>query len=87
MSFQYTPTSNENERCVRAIDAAPTVGGWISIQDRLPESDGTYLCWTVFNGEYAHHQINLWKDGRWYWMHDVRYWMPLPEPPEGGERR
>ena len=25
MSFQYTPTSNENERCVRAIDAAPTV--------------------------------------------------------------
>ena len=25
ISFQYTPTSNENERCVRAIDAAPTV--------------------------------------------------------------
>lgn len=54
---------------------------WISVKDRLPEREGLYLCWTVFNGE-ACYQIHLWKGGRWYWVHDVRYWMPLPEPPE-----
>ena len=27
----------------RAIDEAPTVGGWISVKDRLPEKDGQYL--------------------------------------------
>lgn len=25
------------------IDHAPTIGGWISVQDRLPEKDGEYL--------------------------------------------
>ena len=64
-----------------ALDKIPTAMGWISAEDRLPEREGLYLCWTVFNGE-ACYQIHLWKDGRWYWVHDVRYWMPLPEPPE-----
>lgn len=63
------------------LDALPTLGGWISVKERMPEREGLYLCWTVFNGE-ACYQIHLWKGGRWYWVHDVRYWMPLPEPPE-----
>lgn len=84
ISFQYTPTSNENERCVRAIDTAPTVEmpGWVSVEDRLPEREGAYLCWAFFRNEEWHWQINVWKDGRWVWVSDVRYWMPLPEPPE-----
>ena len=54
---------------------------WISVKDRLPDKDGLYLCWTLFNGVEYHYQINLWKDDSWYWVHDVHYWMPLPEPP------
>lgn len=65
-----------------AIDSAPTVMGWVSVNERLPEREGLYLCWTVLNGVEAIYQIHLWKDGRWYWIHEVRYWMPLPEPPE-----
>ena len=64
------------------LDDAPTVGGWISTKDRLPEREGLYLCWSAINGGYACYQIHLWKGGRWYWVHDVRYWMTLPEPPE-----
>ena len=56
---------------------------WINAKERLPEKEGVYLCWTVFNGVEAHYQINLWKDGRWFWVHDVRYWMPFPNPPKG----
>lgn len=56
--------------------------GWVSVHERLPEREGLYLCWSAINGAEAIYQIHLWKDGRWYWVHDVRYWMPLPEPPE-----
>jgi len=66
------------------LDSMPTVEmpGWISVKDRLPERDGLYLCWSAINCGEACYQIHLWKDGRWYWAHDVRYWMPLPEMPE-----
>lgn len=88
ISFQYTPTSNENERCVRAIDSAPTVEmpGWTSVKDRLPEYTGWYLTF--------HHAINLcvvswftgdgWEDGDWGAYEDgwVSHWMPLPEDPK-----
>lgn len=32
------------------IDSAPTVGGWISVKDRLPSEDGRYL---VCNTSYC----------------------------------
>ena len=62
------------------LDDAPTVEmpGWINAKDRLPDREGLYLCWSAINGGEACYQIHLWKDGRWYWVHDVRYWMPLP---------
>ena len=30
------------------IKNAPTVGGWISTKDRLPEKDGLYLAWVLW---------------------------------------
>lgn len=68
------------------IDAQPTVDGWISAKDRLPEYTGWYLTY--------HHKINLcvvswftgdgWEDGDWGAYEDgwVSHWMPLPEDPK-----
>ena len=66
------------------VEHLPTVGGWVSVKDRLPETEGLHLCWTQFYEAESHYQINHWIDGRWYWHNnmEVRYWMPLPEPPE-----
>ena len=33
----HTRADNMNEACVRAVDYAPTVGGWISVKERMPE--------------------------------------------------
>ena len=61
-------------------------GMWISVKDRLPKVEGHYLCATMVNNiPPLVYQIQLWKDGRWYWVHDVRYWMPLPAMPKGGK--
>ena len=63
------------------IAEEPTVGGWISVEDRLPERDGQYLCITRINGR-NYHQIHLWHGGEWRWVPDVRFWMELPPMPE-----
>lgn len=70
------------------IDEQPTVSGWVSVKDRLPESRHAVLVYT------SHHK-NIWvasmhEDGNWYiWSPGNRvlldpdlHWMPLPEPPE-----
>ena len=87
ISFQYTPTSNENERCVRAIDSAPTVEmpGWISRKDKLPDKDGVYLTLTYDALGQAYPQIGMYRDGEWLWCAYVYYWMPIPKAPEPPE--
>ena len=75
------------------IDDAPTIGGWISVEDRMPETRHAVLVYT------PHHK-NIWaasmhEDGNWYiwspggkvlldpdWHGPITHWMPLPEPPE-----
>lgn len=69
------------------------VSGWISIEDRLPETRHAVLVYT------PHHK-NIWaasmhEDGNWYiwspsyrilldpdWYGPITHWMPLPEAPE-----
>ena len=85
----------------RLITKMPTFerprGEWISVEDRLPEEDGTYITMTNATGksrgvipmEYRTSSIRGKIVRRWMW-HDrispwgVTHWMPLPEPP-GGE--
>lgn len=79
-------------RVMDDIDSTPTISGWISVKDRLPEKSQqvlvrirnlTRICnysekWRVFNHYDELGQPNK-GDRTWY---DVTYWMPLPEPPE-----
>ena len=71
------------------IDDAPTIGGWISVKDRLPESGKRCL---VYAAQGIERHISIASFGRHfhlsgrraYWR--VTHWMPLPEPPEEGKR-
>ena len=57
---------------------------WISIKDRLPQTDGFYF--TYYFG--LRHFSQYFTSGNWYntaggsITDKVEYWMPLPEPPK-----
>lgn len=62
--------------------------GWISVKDRLPETDAEvliYTSWGSYNiGNYGYHDPNVWSSEEIYAYEDgeIAHWMPLPEPPE-----
>ena len=59
---------------------------WISVEDRLPDANGTYIVW--IKGAQIPGRM-MWILGDWAIGDDERdlypitHWMPLPEPPEG----
>lgn len=73
------------------IDEQPTIGGWISVKDRLPEINEPVL-FTGKNdiGNRYPAQKGYYSGDEWYtfgglWdkpLDRVTHWMPLPEPPE-----
>jgi len=63
------------------IDEAPTIGGWISVEDELPNVAGWYL--VFYNG--CKMQVAFFNGKKWPFdnhYHKVTHWRPLPEPPE-----
>lgn len=82
-----------------AVDAAKVVRGeWVSVEDRLPETEGTYIVMTekswehtpnkVMTMEYEIKTLRGVEKRRWKWYNKlpiwpVTHWMPLPEPPRG----
>lgn len=70
------------------IDHAPTIGGWISVKDRLPKEQGVYL--VAFKPPLPKVTIAWWATREYGW-YDLEYnfntdgvshWMPLPSMPE-----
>lgn len=82
------------------IDEQPTVSGWISVKDRLPEEHVDehqyefehYLCATVWNDvrmfgfgtRIGDDKQHFWS-GNSIWDDWVTHWMPMPEAPKGDE--
>ena len=67
------------------IKEAPTVGGWISVKDMLPEPPAQCL---VYSGkEHILRRMETATYTEWGWMtpgyfQEITHWMPLPEPPK-----
>lgn len=72
-------------------------GGWISVEDRLPDTNGTYIVYapTYYGGSssgldningimFARRRGRNWSIEVGYHKRPncVTHWMPLPEPPE-----
>ena len=74
---------------VRAnLEKAPTVGGWISVKDRLPEAGVKCLIRDMNDaaiGMIRENGIWQWADGDFYAKGGITHRMPLPEPPEEDE--
>ena len=82
------------ESFIQDIKEAPTVGGWISVKDRLPENRSMCLTYSpkgkmrvaeAFLPNPDDHPNECWwsvhgQGGVHYVA--VTHWMPLPEPPE-----
>lgn len=82
---------NEHDLCPwQTVDEAPTIGSWISVEDRLPEKSGTYLCYQPKAASICALNTVRWSEAKGHWMgkevgsriEGIEYWMPLPELPE-----
>ena len=67
------------------IEHGVTVQEWVSVTERLPDCD-MFLGISRFNNKVSIYQKRGWdKDcvvGGLNIRKDIRYWMPLPEPPK-----
>ena len=78
------------EMAMKSVEEAPTVGGWISVKDRMPEKNGEYLCWFGKNimakGAAIATYLEMWKAfGSLESLEtypNVTHWMPIEPPKE-----
>lgn len=73
------------------IQKQPTVGGWISMKDRLPEENLEYIVYATDEDGERFVTTDHWnKYVRQWYLFDkgssttVTHWMPMPEPPKEG---
>ena len=78
------------EQAEYLISHGVTVPQWISVDDRLPEEDGYYLCCIKSSLFPDRVYIDIlecdkgsFEEGHIY-TDTVTHWMPLPEPPKEG---
>ena len=77
---------------IHEIEHAPTVNGWISVKDRLPENEQYVILWTktgvmkyakYLDDEPHRPWITYDENGSCRaWDNVVTHWMPMPEPPK-----
>lgn len=82
----------ECEIALRSVPSAEPKTGWIPVNERLPEKDGSYL--VCMNWDYRNMDVLMWADG-WNCIRlindkvdrkseidgeKITAWMPLPIP-------
>ena len=82
------------------IDEQPTVSGWVSVKDRLPENEEIVIGYTpcdgyMFVGFYRTYKSKTYEWSAWNIITSMRstkkitkkvtHWMPLPPEPEVSE--
>ena len=73
-------------RNIPAADVQP-VKQWVKLHDKHPDTEGLYLVCDQY-GECE--VVEYLPDIKSWFTHkikgEIRYWMPLPEPPKDGEQ-
>ena len=88
----YDGVDEVNEACRMGMEALERTR-WIPCSERLPEkNDQWVLCLCVSGAiEVLKFDYTMWNwdaqyQGRCYMENYVTHWMPLPEPPEEGQK-
>ena len=93
IACQYDQVFTRMDIC-QMLDDAPTVGEWISVEDRLPEQSGEvfvhtknhYTACVSYSKKYnAFNWFDVLGEVRERYggtLWDVEYWMPIPPLPE-----
>ena len=80
-SMKCDSPTGECTNCLKLADHlianGVTVQEWISVKDRLPETEDVFLCWSK---DLADMMFCYTSD---FMQLEVTHWMPLPEPPKG----
>ncbi len=83
-AIREVPISQTYEEYVEELADRLIKSEWISVEDRLPDRNGTYL---VIGKSGTPHIAHFYKDNIYFDPHFsnryAKYWMPLPEPPKG----
>lgn len=78
---QYEQVFTRMDIC-EMLDETPTVGGWVSVKDRLPEIQ-TFVLLCAKHGDAAFTTIGCRRSLVDRTVEkEYTHWMPLPEPPE-----
>lgn len=61
------------------IDEQPTVSGWVSVKDRLPDTPCGCLVFNIYGWA-----LDRWDGNDWMMAdeNEITHWMPLPPRPE-----
>lgn len=70
---------------IRAYKPEP----WIPVSESLPETDIGVLVWAGYRDiGWIDWKEKKWRrEGGWFSDGQITHWMPLPEPPLGGDRK
>ena len=73
------------ENITKAIEELSKQSEWISVDDRMPNREGTYLVYTWKGHILMCNCFDYFLNGKLRFdNYTVTHWMPLPEPPKGG---
>lgn len=78
-----------NAFCFAALKSeslAPTIGGWISVKDKLPDDTAKGRLYLVVNNGNV--DVGIFHYGLWLLPTNnvnVSHWMPFPDAPKEGE--
>ena len=87
--YRVQMNSNGMPNFSTAVEVAGRPQGWIPCSERLPKSQGYYICTCKDGSKYKRASAVKWSNGwqltgtRAYWI--VLAWMPLPAPWKGAD--
>lgn len=71
-----------NERAQDDVEHTPTISGWISVKDKLPDTYKNVITYDKYSGVKENWLLRSNPCVSWSHGFHVTHWMPLPEPPK-----